>query len=147
MKQAAIIVFAIALLGLAGFYAKNHDSNPPAAAQTTSAPASSSPNITSAPANGYKDGTYTGDSEDTPYGTVQVAVAVSGGKITDVNFLQMPTDQPESQQRTTASEPLLKQETISKQSAKIDFVSGATSTSYGYQQSLQAALNQAAQAA
>jgi uncharacterized protein with FMN-binding domain len=42
------------------------------------------------------------------------------------------------------SEPLLEQETLNKQSFHIDFVSGATQTSEGYQQSLQSALNQAA---
>jgi len=91
----------------------------------------------------YKDGTFTGSSEFTPYGTIQISVVISGGKINDINFLQMPSDQQGSQARSDYSKPLLKQETLSRQSANIDFVSGATSTSEGYQQSLQAALNQA----
>lgn len=92
----------------------------------------------------YKDGTFTGASEFTPYGTVQIAVVVSGGKITDVNFLQMPNDREDSLMRTQYSEPLLKRTTITNQNANIDFVSGATDTSYAFEQSLQTALNQAA---
>lgn len=93
---------------------------------------------------GYKDGTFTGDTAYIPYGPVQIAVVVSGGKITDVNFLQMPSDQGYSRQVAAAAEPLLKQTTLQAQNANIDFVSGATATSSGYQQSLQSALDKAA---
>jgi uncharacterized protein with FMN-binding domain len=41
------------------------------------------------------------------------------------------------------SKPQLKQTTLDAQSSQIDFVSGATSTSYGYQESLQKALDKA----
>lgn len=92
----------------------------------------------------YRDGTYNGDSEGTPYGTVQVAAVISGGKITDVKFLQMPNDRGHTQEVTAYAEPYLKDETIQKQSAHIDFVSGATTTSDAYEMSLQAALDQAA---
>ena len=91
----------------------------------------------------YKDGTYNDQSEDTPYGIVQVAVVVSGGKITDIKFLQMPYDLGHSQQVTSYAEPYLKDETIQRQSANIDFVSGASTTSEAYQLSLQAALDKA----
>jgi uncharacterized protein with FMN-binding domain len=92
----------------------------------------------------YKDGTYTGSTAETPYGTVQIAVVVSGGRIANVNFLQMPSDAGHSREVTAGSEPLLKQQTLQNQNSHVDFVSGATSTSEGYEQSLQAALNQAA---
>jgi len=141
MKQTLIIIFTLALLGIAGVAEKtqsaHHQLVAPSSANTSTQPATTNRQL--------KDGSYTGASEFTPYGTVQIAVVVSGGKITDVNFLQMPSDQRESQQRTTYSEPLLKQTTIAHQSANIDFVTGATDTSAAYQQSLQAALNQAAQ--
>ena len=158
MKRTVVIIITIAILGLIGVADKTQSSNhqlvspsQTSAATSVSSPASNTSSNTptssgtsSQTAAGYKDGTYTGDSAFTPYGTVQIAVVVSGGKITDVSFLQMPNDQRESQQRTSFSEPLLKQTTLSHQSANIDFVSGATSTSEGYQQSLQSALNQAA---
>jgi uncharacterized protein with FMN-binding domain len=42
------------------------------------------------------------------------------------------------------AEPMLKESAINRQSATgIDMVTGATSTSYGYQESLQAALDKA----
>lgn len=94
----------------------------------------------------YKDGTYTGNAAETLYGNVQIAVVVNGGKITDVKYLQMPFAEERSQSITDAAKPLLKATTIDKQSANIDFVTGATSTSFGYQESLQAALDQAAKA-
>lgn len=149
MKKTLIIIFAVAVLGGASLVAKNHESssasghlvgqsNSSSSGSQTTSSASSSGQTTS-----YKDGTYTGSSADTPYGTVQIAVVVSGGKITGVNFLRMPSDLGNSRIVTSMAEPLLKQTTLSSQSANIDFVSGATSTSYGYQQSLQAALDQA----
>ncbi len=152
MKKGIVIILAVAIIGLLGAYSKSHGSNVQAtsngvgskslvagASTTTSNKSSSSSSTTT-----YKDGTYTGASEDTPYGTVQIAVVVSGGKITDVNFLQMPSDLPHSQEVTSIAGPLLKQETIQRQGHNLDFVSGATSTSEGYAQSLQAALDQAA---
>ena len=114
----------------------------PTTQSTVANTGSSSPTTSSS--SSFKDGTYTGNSEDTPYGTVQIAVVVSGGKITDVKFLLMPNDLGHSQEVTAAAEPLLKEITLQKQSSNIDFVSGATSTSQGYQQSLQSALDQAA---
>jgi uncharacterized protein with FMN-binding domain len=92
----------------------------------------------------YKDGTYTGDAEDTIYGTVQVAAVISGGKITDIKFIQMPGPEGHSKEVTAFAESPLKQSTLNHQSANIDFVSGATQTSEGYVQSLQAALDRAA---
>lgn len=154
MRKSVIIILTIAVLGLVGVYEKTKAGSPQlvspsqteVATSTGNNSSSSSGSASSAKAANYKNGSFTGDSEATPYGTVQIAVVVSGGKIVNVNFLQMPSDQRESQQRTAFSEPLLKQTTLDKQSASIDFVSGATQTSVGYQQSLQSALDQAAQA-
>ena len=92
----------------------------------------------------FKDGTYSGASEFTPYGTVKVAAVVSGGKITDIKFLQMPGPEGHSREVTAFAEPYLKQETLQNQNGSIQFVSGATTTSEAYQMSLQAALDQAA---
>ncbi len=147
MKKTALIIFAIAILGLAGIYEKTQGGSPqlvsPAETSAATSMAASGSSGQTQSSVSYKDGTYTGDSEYTPYGSVQISVVISGGKITDVNFLQMPNDQRDSEQRTVYSEPLLKQTTLAKQSADIDFVTGATSTSEGYQQSLQSALDEA----
>lgn len=149
MKKPVIIVITIAILGLIGIYTKQPKTPTTAvsANTTTSTPASSTSQASPTGAtatSSYQDGTYTGDSEDTPYGTVQIAAVVSGGKITDIKFLQMPSDEGNSRVVTSFSEGPLKQSAIAKQSAHVDFVSGATTTSEAYQQSLQAALDQAA---
>lgn len=156
MKKSVTIILAVAIIGALGLTAKGHKNN--AGTALVSPSSTTSPN-TIAPSSGsttgmnsnssmsmgsYKDGTYSGPAEDTLYGPVQIAAVVSGGKITDVKFLQMPSDLGHSQEVTTYAEPYLKDETIQKQSASISFVSGATTTSEAYAQSLQAALDQAA---
>jgi uncharacterized protein with FMN-binding domain len=67
----------------------------------------------------------------------------SSGKITDVQFDDMPNDEDRSAEITAFSSAKLRQSAIDAQSANIDFVSGATSTSYGFKESLQAALDAA----
>ena len=154
MKKGLVVVFAVAILGVLGLLVNKNkpalnpssltgqsvSANPSSATQASSASSSS----TTQGSSSYKDGTFQGNSADTPYGTVQIAVVVSGGKITDVKFLQMPDSHGHSVEISKAAAPLLKQIAIEKQSANIDFVSGATSTSYGFQESLQAALDAAA---
>jgi uncharacterized protein with FMN-binding domain len=65
-----------------------------------------------------------------------VQVTLQGNKITDVKALRAPNSEP-----TRTALPILKQEALKAQSADIDTVSGATATSQGYKQSLQAALD------
>lgn len=96
-----------------------------------------------APAGRYRDGTYTGSSVDVFYGFVQVQATVSGGNLTDVAFLSYPSDRRQSIQINQYAMPRLVQQAISAQSANVSGVSGATDTSYGFQQSLAAALAQA----
>lgn len=144
MRKTLVILFAVAILGGAGIYAKDRSGNDvhTATAMPSSSPGNTNSASSSASAS-YKDGTYQGDAAETPYGTVQIAVVISGGKITDVNFLKMPSGEDRSRQITQQSEPQLKLAAITAQSPSIDFVTGATSTSYGYQESLQKALDQA----
>jgi len=91
----------------------------------------------------YKDGTYTGISADAYYGNVQVQIAINGGKITDVQFLDYPQDRRTSLEINSQAMPYLKTEAIQAQSAQVDIVSGATATSGAFQQSLASALSQA----
>ena len=86
--------------------------------------------------------TIDGPVVDTRYGAVQVEIVVSGGQLKDVVALQLPTGR-HSGQISTAVAPILRQEALQAKSAAIDTVSGATYTSEGYAQSLQAALDQA----
>jgi uncharacterized protein with FMN-binding domain len=93
--------------------------------------------------SGLKNGTYTGTAIQTRYGTVQVTVTVKSGKISAVDVPQYPNRDPRDQQINSQAVPQLVSETLSSQSADVQFVSGATFTSDGYQQSLQSALDQA----
>lgn len=91
----------------------------------------------------YKDGSYTGSVADAFYGNIQVKAVVSGGKITDVIFLQHPNDRSTSIEINNQAMPYLKQEAIAAQSASVDIVSGATDSSIAFQESLKAALSKA----
>jgi uncharacterized protein with FMN-binding domain len=113
-------------------------------APTPSSAASTTPVAPSAPVRpGYRNGTYTGSVEDAFYGNIQVRATISGGRLTDVVFLQYPNDRPESLRISRESMPPLKQEAIQVQSAQVDVVSGATDTSQAFTRSLGAALNKA----
>jgi uncharacterized protein with FMN-binding domain len=103
----------------------------------------STPTPVSTPTGRYKNGTYIGAVADAFYGNVQVQVTISGGNITDVQFLQYPSDRSTSRFINSQAMPLLTQEAIQAQSANVDGVSGATATSGAFVQSLQSALSQA----
>lgn len=95
------------------------------------------------PKGAYKDGSYTGIAADAYYGYVQVRAIISGGKLTDVQFLQYPNDQDNSIQINMRALPILKAEAITAQSANVALVSRATDSSMAFQQSLASALAQA----
>lgn len=96
-------------------------------------------------AGGLRDGSYTGDSADAHWGNVQVVAVISGGKLSDVQFLVYPNHRNRSQEINNQAMPLLTQEAIQAQNANVDIVSGATDTSEAFVQSLSSALDQAAQ--
>ncbi|HVA97239.1 MAG TPA: FMN-binding protein [Candidatus Acidoferrales bacterium] len=91
----------------------------------------------------YKDGSYTGSVADAYYGYVQVQATISGGRISNVTFLQYPNTHNTSIMINQQAMPYLQQEAIQAQNANVNIVSGATDTSMAFQQSLQAALSQA----
>jgi len=94
----------------------------------------------------YKDGVYVGNVTDAFYGNVQVEAVISGGSITDVQFLDYPQDRRTSRFINSQAVPYLVTEAIQAQSARVDIISGATLTSEAFIQSLQSALNKAKQA-
>ncbi|MFD0438179.1 FMN-binding domain-containing protein [Streptomyces sp. WAC 01325] len=77
-----------------------------------------------------------GSTVNTDKGPVQVEVTFAGDRITAVRMLQQP-----NHPQTTAAVPQLVAETLEAQSADVDTVSGATITSDGYKESLQAAID------
>jgi uncharacterized protein with FMN-binding domain len=72
-----------------------------------------------------------------------VEITTSSGKVTAVNVVRYPSGNGTDQEINSYALPVLVQETLRAQSANIDMVSGATVTSGGYLQSLQAALDKA----
>jgi major membrane immunogen (membrane-anchored lipoprotein) len=87
--------------------------------------------------------TYAGSVAQTRWGPVQVSITVSSGKITDVAVPTYPSNNGRDVEINSQALPILRQETLAKQSADIDAVSGATVTSDGYKESLQSALDAA----
>ncbi|MEO6761155.1 MAG: FMN-binding protein [Candidatus Saccharimonadales bacterium] len=90
-----------------------------------------------------KNGNYTGNVVDAYYGNVQVAAVISGGKLTDIEFLQTPNGEQESIFINQQAKPRLKQEAIKSQSPNVNTISGATFTTQAFKESLTSALSQA----
>jgi len=131
------------------------DGDPEPAGSSTKKPSSKNP--TTAPADdnnedeadasgeaggsGLKSGIFKGSAAKNPYGTIQVSIKISGGKITAADATY-----PVTGDSATINPPAiasLKQGTLKAQSAEVDAVSGATFTSESYVKSLQAAIDQA----
>jgi uncharacterized protein with FMN-binding domain len=110
----------------------------PTGGTATPAPSTASTTSTS---NGTK--TYSGSVAQTSWGPVQVTITVTNHKITDVAVPTYPNGNTWDEEINASALPVLRQETLSAQSANIDTVSGATVTSDGYLESLQAALDAA----
>ena len=113
----------------------------PAATAPGGATAATSPTAT--PGALYKNGAYTGSVADAQWGYVQVQAIISGGKISDVKWLQYPADRSTSRYINSIADPQLTSEAIQAQSAQVDLVTGATDSSYAFIQSLTDALSQA----
>lgn len=130
---AALVVTVVAVVLVVNF--KTHGphrlaaASPPARHVTPTATAAAS--------------TVRGRAVPTRFGDVQVAITVRAGRLTEVRAVQMPFDHPRSQFISQQAEPVLRQEALQAQSARIDVLSGATYTSDAYAQSLQSALDRA----
>jgi uncharacterized protein with FMN-binding domain len=126
-----VLVLSIAGLIPVWRYAPSTDTATSAAEPASTPSASSSPGT-----SGTSGQVVAGTTVTTDKGPVQVEVTFDGDKITAVRMLQQP-----NHPQTEAAVPKLIQETLQAQSADIDTVSGATITSDGYKESLQAALD------
>ena len=97
-----------------------------------------SPDLSAARTATAGEQVITGDAVQTRFGTVQVAIVVSNGKLTDIQPLQWPDGR--NLQYSSYSIPKLVTSALSAQSAEVSVISGATYTSEGFIQSLQSAL-------
>lgn len=84
--------------------------------------------------------TVTGEGVNYGYGVLAVRVTASGSRITNVTVPTLQVAEQYSQQLAQQVIPMLKNEALHAQSAKIAAISGATYTSEAYAMSLQAAL-------
>lgn len=85
--------------------------------------------------------TVNGSVAQTRWGPVQVRVVIAGGRINDVTAIQYPNGNGRDDEINSFALPRLHDEVVAAQSANIDAISGATVTSDGYIESLQAALD------
>jgi uncharacterized protein with FMN-binding domain len=76
-----------------------------------------------------------------PYGDLAVEVTVSGSRITNVAVVKHNTNDPQSAMIDQYAIPILRNQALQVQSAKINGISGASFTSAAYAQSLQSALD------
>ncbi len=125
--------------GPSGSSSADSSSSSPSGASRSTSP-STAPSVSGATAS---SATVTGPTVDTRWGPVQVEITTSSGKVTAVNVVRYPSGNGTDQEINSYALPVLVQETLRAQSANIDMVSGATVTSGGYLQSLQAALDKA----
>jgi uncharacterized protein with FMN-binding domain len=95
------------------------------------------------PASGPKTLTVNGTVAQTRWGPVQIQLRVTDGRIVGVQVLQRPSGNGHDDEINGYALPQLRAEVLSAQSAQIDVVGGATVTSDGYIESLQAALDAA----
>jgi uncharacterized protein with FMN-binding domain len=84
----------------------------------------------------YKDGKYTGSGSNR-IGSVDVAITIKSGKISDVQITRSTTSYPEEYIKDLPSE------VIQRQSANVDVVSGATKSTQDFETAINQALAQA----
>jgi uncharacterized protein with FMN-binding domain len=131
MRRAPIVITAtvVGLIGVLEF----HTRTSPVSFGSAPAPAAS--------AGGTR--TATGPQVNYNWGVLSVSVTVSGTRIVKVGIASLDDGgNPRSQMIDQQSIPILEQEAMQAQSANIQGVSGASYTSAGFAQSLQAALQQ-----
>ncbi|MFI6355796.1 FMN-binding protein [Streptomyces sp. NPDC050743] len=128
MKR-AIPVFVLTVAGLIPVWRYHPSTGAVETAQPAATP-------TSMPSSASSSRVVPGTAVSTTKGVFQVEVTFRGDRIASVRMLQAP-----HHPQTRWAVPELIAETLKAQNAHIDSVSGATITSQGYRESLQAALD------
>jgi uncharacterized protein with FMN-binding domain len=158
MRRTPIVITATAagLIGVLEFHTRpapvSLGTIPAAGSTAAASPAAASPGATApsrgstrsaAPSQASGTRTATGPQVNYNWGVLSVTVTVSGTRITKVGIAALDDGgNPRSQFIDQQSIPILEQEALQAQSANIQGVSGASYTSAGFTQSLQAALQQ-----
>ena len=119
----------------------------PAAGSAAASPAATAPargsRSSGAPGQAGATRAATGPAVNYYYGVLSVTITVSGSRVTKVGIASLDDGgNPRSQYIDQQAIPVLEQEALQAQSGNIQGVSGASYTSAGFAQSLQAALQQ-----
>jgi uncharacterized protein with FMN-binding domain len=137
----ALVSTVAVLVLLIGYKTTSRQVGAPAAALGSPQPSTAETSGQTSAKTGSR--TVTGPVVQTRWGPVQVRLSLRNGKVTDVQAVQYPNGNPRDEEINSIALPLLRSAALKAQSAQIDMVSGATVTSEGYVQSLQAALDSA----
>jgi uncharacterized protein with FMN-binding domain len=131
MRKAAValIVTVVAVVLLAGY-----DTHPPTTLRAP--PAKATPR----PARAAHVRTATGPAMTTPFSVIQVEATLTRGRLTRVRTVALSGDGPHTQALNARAEPILREEALRAGSANVDVVSGATSTSRIWIESLRGAI-------
>jgi uncharacterized protein with FMN-binding domain len=94
-----------------------------------------------------KSGTGTrsalGPALTTPFSAIQVRASFTGNRLTGIETVLLSGDGPHTEALNARAEPILREEALKAGSADVDTVSGATSTSQIWLQSLRGAIRKA----
>ena len=137
LAAVAVTVVVVALL-------VRYDTRPPARLNPESALRSPAPIRTPAPRR-HPPGTLSGRGTliTTPFLSIQVQAWVHRGRLIDVRTLAMTTSDTHTRALNARAEPILRREALAAGGADIDVVSGATTTSESWRESLIAAIEAA----
>jgi uncharacterized protein with FMN-binding domain len=143
----ALIVTAVAVVLLARYRTEPPRTvNPNAGHQVPRAIAKKQqpPRATRTPAPGERSAL--GPAMTTPFSVIQVKATLTHGRLTGVETVSLSGDGPHTEALNARAEPILRAEALRAGSADIDVVSGATSTSKIWTESLRAAIREARRA-
>ena len=141
---AALVVTAVVVVLLVSYDTRPPTrANPQSALRTPTARHAGAP--TPAPARPHPRGSRTAESRlfTTPYTRIQVAATLYRGRLIDVRTTLLGGSDSHTNALNARAEPILRESVLKAGSADVDVVSGATSTSRIWLDSLQGAIDKA----
>ena len=148
---AAIVVTVVVVVLLARFETEPpRTRNPNSALEPVKTPralARSAPAPAVARTSGQGERSFLGPAMTTPFSSIQVRGLFTGRRLTGVETVLLTGDGPHTEALNARAEPILRESVLEAGSADVDVVSGATSTSQIWLDSLQGAIDKARRAA
>jgi uncharacterized protein with FMN-binding domain len=147
MKALAALVVTVAVVVLLARF----DTDPPRTLNPNSAlgpvrtpRALARPAATPAPrVSGEGERSFLGPAMTTPFSAIQVRGFFTGRRLTGIETVLLSGDGPHTEALNARAEPILRESALEAGSADVDVVSGATSTSEIWLESLQGAIDEA----